>query len=255
MTAVTLENVTISYRRHPAVHHISGRFESGSLTAITGPNGAGKSTLLKGIAGILSPDSGQIRIEGTSRQRIAYLPQAAGLQRDFPMPVLPMVAAGLWHKTGALGAMTAAMKEQAAQALAAVGLRGFETRDLSSLSAGQFQRALFARLLLQDAALMLLDEPFAAIDADTTAQLIGIIRRWHGEGRTVICVLHDLEQIRNHFPQCLLLARESIAWDSSAKALHPEHLRKARLFHDLSCADLAKEGGWNTSPELCERAV
>src|SRR5271156_975782 len=112
MTAVILENVTISYDRHPAVHHVSGRFESGSLTAIAGPNGAGKSTLLKGIAGILLPDEGHINIEGASK-RIAYLPQAAELQRDFPMSVLHMITTGYWHKTGALGAITPAMKDQA----------------------------------------------------------------------------------------------------------------------------------------------
>ncbi len=243
--AVTLDNVTISYNRHPAVHHVSGTFEAGSLTAVAGPNGAGKSTLLKGIAGILSPDEGHISIKGATRKRIAYLPQAAELQRDFPMTVLHMIVTGYWQKTGGTGAITAAMREQASEALAAVGLRGFEKRPLSGLSAGQFQRALFARLLLQDAALMLLDEPFAAIDADTTAQLMDIILRWHQENRTVICVLHDFEQIKKYFPQCLLLARECIAWDSSAKALQPEHLLGARFFHD----------NWNAAPNLCERAV
>jgi zinc/manganese transport system ATP-binding protein len=239
---VILDNVTISYNRHPAVHHISGRFEKGTLTAITGPNGAGKSTLLKGIAGILSPDEGRISIEGT--KRLAYLPQAAELQRDFPMSVLHMIATGYWHKTGALGAITPAMKEQASQALSDVGLSGFEKRDISSLSAGQFQRALFARLLLQDAPLMLLDEPFAAIDADATEHLLAVIERWHQEKRTVICVLHDLDQIRKHFPECLLLARECIGWGSSGKILSPEHLMNTHFFRQ----------GWNAGTELCERA-
>jgi len=243
MTTVILENITISYNRHPAVHHISGRFEAGSLTAIVGPNGAGKSTLLKGIAGILPPDEGHIRIEGTDK-RVAYLPQAVELQRDFPLPVLSMVATGYWHKTGGLGVITAAMEKRAAEALVTVGLRGFETRDLSSLSVGQFQRALFARLLLQDAKLMLLDEPFAAIDTDATEHLLSIIERWRLEKRTIICVLHDLEQIRKHFPECLLLARECIAWDHSDKVLQPEYLKKARFIHD----------GWNAAPEICERA-
>ncbi len=242
MSAVVLENVTISYNRHPAVHHTSGRFENGTLTAITGPNGAGKSTLLKGIAGIVKPEEGQIYIEG--EKRIAYLPQASEMQRDFPMSVLHMVVTGYWHKIGNSGAITPAMKEQASQALKTVGLAGFEKRDLSALSAGQFQRALFARLIVQDAPLMLLDEPFTAIDADATEHLLGIIRRWHQERRTVICVLHDLDQIRTYFPECLLLARECVAWGASQKVLSPEYLTKVQFFRQ----------GWDAH-ELCEKAV
>ncbi|MDE3060824.1 MAG: ABC transporter ATP-binding protein [Pseudomonadota bacterium] len=240
--SVSLNNVTLSYARHPAVHHIFGSFETGSLTAVTGPNGAGKTTLLKAIAGVLRPDEGNIHIAG---QRSAYLPQAADMQRDFPMPVLSMVCTGYWHKTGGTGAITPAMRQQASLALAGVGLAGFEDRQLSSLSAGQFQRALFARLIVQDAPLILLDEPFAAIDADSTAQLIDILLRWHKEKRTVICVLHDLDQISRYFPECLLLARECIAWGNTDKALSPENLLKARFFH----------AGWESSPFVCERAV
>ena len=237
---LTLENVTLSYNRHPAVHHISGSFAPGSLTAIAGPNGAGKSTLLKAIAGIIPCDEGRI----LHSERIAYLPQATDMQRDFPCTLLHMVTTGFWHKTGGLRAITAAMKGQARTALAQVGLSGFENRDIASLSAGQFQRALFARLLIQDANLILLDEPFNAIDETTTRHLMEIIQRWHKEGRTVICVLHDFDQIRTHFPDCLLLARECIAWGPSAKTLHPENLLNARFFRpDFSIA------------EICERAV
>ncbi len=238
---VTLENVTLSYNRHPAVHHVSGSFERGSLTAIAGPNGAGKSTLLKAIAGIITPDEGRI----ASNERIAYLPQASEMQRDFPSTVLQMVTTGFWHKTGGLRAITPAMKEQARTAMLQVGLNGLETRDIGSLSAGQFQRALFARLLIQDATLILLDEPFNAIDETTTRHLMEIIQRWHKDGRTVICVLHDFELIRNHFPSCLLLARECVAWGSSVKTLHPENLLNARFFRP----DFA------TASEICERAV
>src|SRR5262249_28762700 len=152
MSAVILSNVTVSYARHPAVHHVSGTFAQGSLTAIAGPNGAGKSTLLKAIAGILAPDEGSIHIEGAAR--VAYLPQANELQRDFPLNVQTLIATGYWQKTGAFGAITPAMKQAVSQALVEVDLAGFETRSLSHLSAGQFQRVLFARLLIQDAPLI-----------------------------------------------------------------------------------------------------
>lgn len=228
MSAVTLKDITVSYARHPAVHHVSGTFKSGSLTAIAGPNGAGKSTLLKAIAGVIAPDEGHILIEGDGR--MAYLPQASDLQRDFPLTLMHLVATGYWHKTGGTGVITAAMKREAAKALADVGLAGYEKRTLQSLSAGQFQRALFARVLVQDAPLILLDEPFNAVDADTTSHLLELIAQWHREGRTVICVLHDFGQIRRHFPECLLMARECIAWESSQAALAPQRLLSARFF-------------------------
>jgi len=242
--SVRLENVTISYARHPAVHHLSGTFECGSLTAITGPNGAGKSTLLKAIAGIKAADEGHIHVEGIARDRIAYLPQASELQRDFPLTLLHLVATGYWHKSGGFSTITAEMKAHASEALSAVGLSGFEKRELASLSAGQFQRALFARLLVQDASLILLDEPFTAIDADTTAHLLEVVDRWHQEKRTVICVLHDFDQIRTHFPTCLLLARECVAWEKSADALSHEQLLKARFFRER----------WSQQPEICKEA-
>ena len=90
------------------------------------------------------------------------------------------------------------------------------------------QRALFARLLLQDADVILLDEPFTAIDARTTADLLELVRRWHGESRTVVAVLHDIETVRQAFPQTLLLAREAVAWGETATVLTPENLLKAR---------------------------
>ena len=227
---VKLENVTISYDRHPAVHHVSGEFSAGSLTAIAGPNGAGKSTLLKAIAGLLSPESGNISLASSIDTPIAYLPQAAEMQRDFPLSVLQMATTGFWDHTGAMGRITRIQKERALEAIDAVGLHGFAHRTLDTLSAGQFQRALFARLLLQDAPLILLDEPFTAIDEATTEKLLEIILRWHSEKRTIICVLHDFAQIKKHFPECLLLARGCVAWGESEKTLHPEHLLNARFF-------------------------
>jgi zinc/manganese transport system ATP-binding protein len=244
MAAVQLENLTLSYNRHPAVHHISGRFESGSLTAVTGPNGAGKSTLVKAIAGIITPDSGKVHIEKSAHETIAYLPQSSDVQRDFPLSVLHLVASGLWGKTGMLRAISDSKQQQAAHMLDDVGLKGFENRDIASLSYGQFQRVLFARLLLQDASLIVLDEPFTAIDAETTAHLLDIIARMHQQKRTVICVLHDIEQIRKHFPDCLLLARECIAWGKTEHALKMESLQRTLFFRDR----------WTPNPEICKQA-
>ena len=113
-------------------------------------------------------------------------------------------------------------------AIAAVGLTGLEGRSIGTLSGGQLQRALFARLLLQDARLVLLDEPFTAIDARTLSDLLGVIQGWHGEGRTVIAVLHDMETVRAYFPNTLMLARELVAHGPTEKVLTSENQFRAR---------------------------
>jgi zinc/manganese transport system ATP-binding protein len=226
--ALRLKNATLGYGRHPAVHHLTGVVEAGSLLAIVGPNGAGKSTLLKGLAGALKPLDGSITLEGVPRADVAYLPQASDVDRSFPIPVFDLVSAGGWRRRGLFGGIDAEDRRKVSDALSAVGLTGFENRAIGTLSGGQLQRALFARLLLQDARLILLDEPFTTIDARTTAELLALVGRWHGERRTVIAVLHDIELVRAHFPQTLLLAREPVSWGRTEDALRPENLLRAR---------------------------
>ncbi len=226
MPAIRLDDLTLGYDRHPAVHHLSGEIAQGSLTAIVGPNGAGKSTLLKGIAGALAPLDGGLTL--SKGKRLAYLPQSADLDRSFPIHVYDLVAMGLWSQAGIFGRIGLGAKSKVEAAIAAVGLTGFERRPIGALSGGQMQRALFARLLLQDADIILLDEPFTAIDARTTADLLALVQRWHGENRTVVAVLHDIETVRRAFPQTLLLARETVAWGDTAQVLTAENLLRAR---------------------------
>jgi zinc/manganese transport system ATP-binding protein len=226
--AVRLADLTLGYDRHPAVHHIDGEIGPGALVAVVGPNGAGKSTLLKGIVGALRPLSGAVELAGIRARDIAYLPQAAELDRSFPIAVDDVVAMGFWRRAGLFGGIGRRDRTRIAEAIAAVGLTGFERRAVGTLSGGQLQRVLFARLLLQDAPVILLDEPFAAIDGRTVEDLLALILRWHGEGRTVVAVLHDLDLVRRTFPETLLLAREKVAWAPTAEALQPENLLRAR---------------------------
>jgi zinc/manganese transport system ATP-binding protein len=228
--AIELDNLTLGYERHPAVHHLSLTIAPGSLVALVGPNGAGKSTLIKALAGQLRPISGQLR--GLSAQRIAWLPQHTELDRSFPIPVRDMVAMGLWHQVGALRRFSAQHRQQCDAALAAVGLTGFEERSLDTLSGGQLQRALFARLILQDAPVVLLDEPFAAVDNRTTDDLLALLHRWHAQGKTVVAVLHDVAQVREHFPLTLLLARERVAWGATASVLTRAHWAQAQRMQE-----------------------
>lgn len=225
---LVLNDLTLGYDGHPAVHHLEGRFLPGSLTAVVGPNGSGKSTLLKGITGALKPLGGSIDRGGLAPRQIAYLPQSAEIDRSFPSTVADLVALGHWSRRGLFGAITGPDYRAMRDVLTAVGLTGFEHRTLDTLSGGQLQRALFARLMLQDADVILLDEPFTAIDERTVADLIALVRRWHGEHRTVIAVLHDTEMVRAHFPDTLLMAREPIAWGPTTDALKAENLLVAR---------------------------
>lgn len=227
-TALAFQNLTLGYDRHPAVRHLQARITQGSLTAIVGPNGAGKSTLLKGVTGMLAPLEGRVDFGALSRDDIAYLPQQSDIDRTFPLTVVDLVAMGLWREIGPFARLGRQRRDRVEAAIAAVGLTGFETRPIGSLSGGQVQRTLFARLLLQDARLVLLDEPFTAVDARTMADLIGVVRRWHGEGRTVLVVLHDHELVRAHFPEALMLARELVAYGPTDQVLTAENQFRAR---------------------------
>ncbi|MFQ6549632.1 zinc ABC transporter ATP-binding protein AztA [Aestuariibius sp. 2305UL40-4] len=243
--AVAFKDLTLGYDRHPAVHHLETRIDEGSLTAIVGPNGAGKSTLLKGVTGALAPLEGRVSFGTLARADIAYLPQQSEIDRTFPLSVMDLVAMGLWRRTGAFGQLRRSDRRSVRDAIAAVGLDGFENRPIGSLSGGQMQRTLFARLLLQDARLVLLDEPFTAVDARTTADLIGVVRNWHGEGRTILAVLHDEDVVRSHFPTTLMLAREMVTHGPTAQVLTAENRFRARQMCE-ACAG---------PPHICGRSA
>ena len=242
---IELDNVTLGYDRHPAVHHLHGSFTPGTLTAVIGPNGGGKSTLLKGIMGVLRPLSGRVRLHGIARNDIAYLPQQAEIDADFPISVLDTVLLGHWRRAGCFLGLSSRMHDVAHQALSAVGLEGFESRLLGALSVGQRQRALFARVLVADSQVILLDEPFTAVDARTTADLLELVLKWGQQGRTVLAVLHDHEQVRRHFPQSLMLAREAVAWGVTETVLCPDNLAQARVMSEA----------WDQNAEFCARGA
>jgi zinc/manganese transport system ATP-binding protein len=237
--SLQISNLTAGYDRHPAVHHVSCTFAPGTLTAIIGPNGGGKSTLLKTIMGFIPPMSGKVSFSGKSK--IGYLPQLAEMDRSFPISVFDLVQMGLWEKRGLFGGIHTAQRQKVMDALHTVGMESFAARPIAALSSGQFQRVLFARLLVQDAAILLLDEPFSAIDARTTHDLLHIIDNWGKQGKTVIAVLHDMEQVRRHFPQALLLAREALAHGPTADVLSEANLAHAR----------ERAGHWHDHAEPC----
>jgi len=194
---------------------------------VIGPNGAGKSSLLKTLAGVQPLRGGDITFSQPIRGRLAYLPQQSEVDRDYPVTVAELVALGAWRSMGAFRPLSKNLLPSIDRAIAQVGLEGFADRLIAELSAGQLRRALFARLIVQDASLILLDEPFAAIDEDTTAELVKLIKSWHDEQRTIIAVMHDLDLVRGYFPSTLLLARRCIAWADTETVLCPDNLASA----------------------------
>jgi zinc/manganese transport system ATP-binding protein len=214
---ILLRDVTVRYGRRVALEAVSGEFVSGSLTAVVGANGAGKSTLLAAIAGAVRLAGGVVKC--AARRRLAYLPQLAAIDRDYPLTVSELITLGGWRVFGAFRSPGTALRARAAAAADAVGLAGRLGRPIGEMSVGELQRALFARLILQDAAVILLDEPFAGVDTQTILVLLDQVTEWHREGRTVIAVLHDLDLVEARFPSTLVLARRCLAWGATAAAL------------------------------------
>lgn len=225
---IELDELCLGWRDKMAVRDLSGRFGKGSLTAVVGPNGAGKSTLLRGIMGWVSPLAGRIRVTTGSRNDLAFMPQKGDFDASFPISTRDFVAMGAWRRVGAWRRFSPSEMERLDQALQAVGLSDFGRRPLSTLSGGQLQRALFARLMLHDATTYMLDEPFSALDRATTEDLMALLMAWNAQGKTVIVVLHDLELVKKYFPQTLLLAGQGVAWGNTADVLTPENLHLAR---------------------------
>ncbi len=209
---VVVEGLTVSIAGRMALAPSSGVFEAGSLTAVCGPNGAGKSTLLAVLGGALPPTGGRFRCEPSTR--VAYLPQAAVADPGFPIPVLDVALLGHARPAGGNRA-----RDAARAALQAVGLEGYDDRLLGELSAGERQRTFIARAVVEDAPLVLLDEPLAALDDTAAQKIVDLIRRWHAAGRTVVAVMHDIARVRAVFPQAVLLANRVVAWGATTDVL------------------------------------
>ncbi len=223
---IRLDHVSLRQGALLAVEDVSVTFEPG-LVAVAGPNGAGKTTLLRAIAGLHPVASGSITGAGLS-ERIGFLPQSGEVDRRFPITVREFVGFGAWRRVGPQRRLPEAEYARIAASLTRLGIADLADRPIARLSAGQFQRLMFARLLMQDADIFLLDEPFTAVDSETEDALLDIIATWGDQGRTVIAVLHDQDLIQEAFPNTLLLARRMIAYGPSFDVLSAENRRLIR---------------------------
>lgn len=219
-----LSHISYSYNEFKALQDISLSILPQQLTAIIGPNGAGKSTLLKIIANLLSPVKGKVKI--SKGIKVAYLPQYSLLDRNFPLTTFDVVTMGLWKDIGVFGSLSKKKIDIIYSALDAVGLSEYSSRSISDLSGGQFQRLLFARMIVQDANLLLLDEPFAAVDEPTVKDLLRLIEKWHNQGKTILAVMHNLKLVKNHFPNTILLSKKIISSGKTSDVIDPSNLAK-----------------------------
>lgn len=202
---LALQRLAVGHGGRACVSDIDLEVDAGALVAVLGTNGTGKSTLVRTIVGLQRPVSGQVLLNDVPPSRIAYLAQQFDIDRSFPITVIEMVITGLWPRLGHVGGVTRAHRKEARKALDQVGMSHVAERTIGELSAGQFQRVLFARTMLQDAPLIVLDEPFMAVDERTVDALIGFIRHWRDEGRTILVVVHDLGLALKEFPLTILV--------------------------------------------------
>ena len=243
---VILDNLTVSYRQHPALHHISRR-----VCARVAHRGHGAQWLgqkhpaqeRRRAAAHSRRPGGRGPQVNLNRRPMAYLPQLSEIDRSFPINVHDCVLLGLWGSAGRAGAASARRCWRGwTRPCTRLVWRVSSDAAVGSLSSGQFQRVLFARLLVQDADLILLDEPFNAMDTRTTADLLALVQHWHQQHRTVIAVLHDEAQVRQHFPHTLLLARERVAWGPTADVLTDGNLQRARAMAEA----------WDDAAPICQ---
>ena len=226
--ALAVRGLTVSYGEKPAVFSVDATFPAQAMSAIIGPNGAGKSTLLKAALGVIPRLSGDVAIFGqpiaTSRDRIAYVPQRASVDWDFPTTVIDVVLMGLYRKVGLLGRLTGAQSATARDCLDRVGMADFADRQIGQLSGGQQQRVFLARALAQDADLYLLDEPFAGVDAATERAIIDVLKALKEQSRAVVCVHHDLATVRRYFDHVFLINVRKMAEGSVDDAFNAQNL-------------------------------
>lgn len=201
---IQFSGLQAGYQRQPVTPVIDGRIAAGTLTALVGANGSGKSTLLKTVAGLLSPVSGRCELQ-LSRKEVGWLPQRSELETRFPLTVFELVAMGCWPRCGWFGGISPVLRAEIMQALDAVQMRSFASAQPATLSGGQLQRVLFARLMLQRSKLWLLDEPFNGIDRQTIVLLMSILQQQQELGTTLVVVLHDNVLVTRYFRDVISL--------------------------------------------------
>lgn len=233
MSAVLqIRDVTLGYRDLTLFRNLSMDIEQGATLAVLGANGSGKSTFVKMLLGLMDPLEGKLSWPNGRPREIGYLAQMTEFDRRFPIRVRDLAAMGAWRGFGFRRGLDRAARDRMNAALDEAGVLDIADRPLHMLSGGQLQRALFARVIMQDAPLILLDEPFAAVDQSTEAHLLAIIRRWRDEGCAVVLVVHDLSSVLDHCSHALLLGGQEATHGPVHEVLTPDRLVAQRYLSE-----------------------
>jgi manganese/zinc/iron transport system ATP- binding protein len=228
--AIDIHDLTVAYNDRPVLWDVDLTIPTGVLAAVIGPNGAGKTTLMKAILGLIRPLSGQIRVLGAPysprRQCVAYVPQRSSVDWDFPTTALDVVLMGTYGRLGWFRRPGRAERQAAWAALKRVGMHDWAQRQIGQLSGGQQQRVFLARALVQQAPLLLLDEPFQGVDAVTEQTIISLLRQLRSEGKTLLAVHHDLQTAAEYFDWVVLLNVRVIASGPTAITLTLQNLQR-----------------------------
>jgi manganese/iron transport system ATP-binding protein/manganese/zinc/iron transport system ATP- binding protein len=245
--AIEVENLTVSFGARPALLDVTCKIDQGLLVGVIGPNGAGKSTLIKAILGFVKPDFGTVRILGADAEyamgRVAYVPQRGAVDWDYPTTVHEVAMMGRyghipwWRDPGHED------RELVDQALEMVRMSEFRNRQIGQLSGGQQQRVFMARALAQGADILLLDEPFAGVDAATERAILDVLDRAKATGRTLVVVHHDLATAAEYFDRLILLKQRLYAYGLPQAVLNPELLSEVYEGTLRAFSGLAQRGG------------
>jgi ABC-type Mn2+/Zn2+ transport system ATPase subunit len=198
----------------PALRGVTFSATAGQAVAVLGPNGGGKTTLFRALLAELPAVAGGVRLDGAP----AYVPQTERSRLDFPVSALDVALMGAYARTPWYRRIAAADRDRARRALDRVGLLDRAGERFGALSGGQRQRVLVARALVQDARLLLLDEPFAGVDRASERAIMDILDELRAEGRVLLIATHDIEQARR-WDRVLCLRGEQIAYGPPADTL------------------------------------
>ncbi len=231
--AIEIENVSVKYHNFTALHDTSIKIPHGTFSGVIGMNGAGKSTLFKVIMGLLVPSKGSVTVcERTTREAqkigcVAYVPQSELVDWDFPVSVYEVVMMGRYGLQDVFRSLRAEDKAKVEEALEKVGMLEYKDRQIGELSGGQRKRVFVARALAQGAEILLLDEPFAGIDAKSERTLTALLLSFKAEGKTIILSTHELTSLSEYCDHVALVKRTVIAYGPTKEIFTRELVSKA----------------------------
>lgn len=228
---LTVKNLTVAYDDTPVFSDVAVNFNAGKITGIIGPNGAGKSTLIKAILNLIKARQGSVDYNGQSmksvQKKIAYVEQRKDLDLTFPIDVLDVVLTGTYGKLGLFKSPGKAEKQDSLDALEQVSLSDFKKRQIGNLSGGQLQRVFVARAIVQQAEIIILDEPFVGIDLQSETAIMQILKQWRDENKTIIVIHHDLNKVTKYFDDLVVLNHGIVDYGPAQEVYNPKNIESA----------------------------